>query len=180
MNSLPLIFLDTEFSSLAEVRPRLISVGMITEDDREFYAELPRKSWESQASVFVLTHVVPHLEGGQKVMPWCQLTKTMLHWLKAIGPAILVTDAPEYDFALIQPILEDEWPPVRPWNPFRFNTSTVGPQHVETYLENRCPSSDPTASQHHALADAKTLRSAWRAVSSQGYRPEFSKAGVRL
>ncbi|OIQ92637.1 3'-5' exoribonuclease [mine drainage metagenome] len=58
-----LTFFDTEFSAL-RMDPRLISVGLISEDERELYAE-PDDTYQIKGcSTFVQEAVLPHLEGG--------------------------------------------------------------------------------------------------------------------
>jgi hypothetical protein len=40
-----LIFLDIEFTGLDQAKPDLISIGLVAEAGREFYAELPESHW---------------------------------------------------------------------------------------------------------------------------------------
>lgn len=56
-------FLDTEFTCL--VRPQLISLGIVSEDGKEFYREL-RDTWTlAGCSLFVLGWVLPWLSEGK-------------------------------------------------------------------------------------------------------------------
>lgn len=57
------VFLDTEFTCLA--RPQLISIGLVSEDGREFYREL-KDTWTlAGCSLFVLGWVLPLLSEGE-------------------------------------------------------------------------------------------------------------------
>ena len=58
-----LIFFDTEFTGLI-IDPRLISIGLVSEDGREFYAELSDTYQGSQCDQFVQEAVLPRLQGG--------------------------------------------------------------------------------------------------------------------
>ena len=55
-------WIDTEFIEKPGVLD-LISVGLVAEDGREFYAESSEVDW-SRASRWTLEHVRPQLEGG--------------------------------------------------------------------------------------------------------------------
>ena len=54
-------FFDTEFIENGRTI-ELISIGMVAEDGREFYAEAWAVDW-SKASVWVLENIKPHLSG---------------------------------------------------------------------------------------------------------------------
>jgi hypothetical protein len=57
------IFLDTEFTSLES--PKLISIGMVSEDGKEFYREFS-DGWELvECTLFVIGWVLPWLSGGK-------------------------------------------------------------------------------------------------------------------
>jgi len=56
------IFLDTEFTDLS--KPRLISLGLVSEDRQEFYRELTDTWTLDQCSLFVIAWVLPLLDDG--------------------------------------------------------------------------------------------------------------------
>ena len=56
------IFLDTEFTSFED--PKLISVGMVSEDGEEFYRELADGCELTECSMFVVAWVLPWLAEG--------------------------------------------------------------------------------------------------------------------
>jgi hypothetical protein len=49
-----LIFLDTEFTGLDQAKPDLVSIGLVDETGREFYAELPEAHWTVQCNEWVV------------------------------------------------------------------------------------------------------------------------------
>jgi hypothetical protein len=57
------IYLDTEFTSLD--KPRLISIGMVSEDGQEFYRELSDGWHLGECNLFVLAWVLPLLDAGR-------------------------------------------------------------------------------------------------------------------
>lgn len=161
-----LIFFDTEFSSLDLVNPDLISIGLVTESGEEFYAELPSTEWRRTASSFVIQNIVPLLQGGVYEMPYNTLSAKLIAWIRKHGEAQLVTDAPEYDFDLIRPLLEKDWPTNLIRTPIRFNSGTVGVQNWDLYFKTRNGYFNQERPMHHALVDAKALREAWWALTS--------------
>jgi len=56
-----LLFLDTEFTGLM-ADPNLISIALVSEDTREFYAELT-DTWDMECDEFVQEQVLPLLDG---------------------------------------------------------------------------------------------------------------------
>jgi hypothetical protein len=75
-------FIDTEFTSFQDCH--LISVGIVSEDGREFYAE--RTDFDpSVCSDFAKTVVLPQL--GQfpgRAMPYAQIRGELCEWLRAV------------------------------------------------------------------------------------------------
>lgn len=61
-----LYFMDTEFIE-APSTIDLISIGVVAEDGREFYAESSETDW-TKASTWVMDNVYPHLKRGETQM----------------------------------------------------------------------------------------------------------------
>lgn len=57
------LFLDTEFTSLQN--PKLISLGIVAEDGREFYRELTDTWTLTECTMFVIGWVLPWMSGGR-------------------------------------------------------------------------------------------------------------------
>lgn len=90
------VFFDCEFTSLAE-QPKLISIGMITEDScNTFYAELSDTYRSSDLSQFASEYVIPLLDGSSK--SFTQLSLDLHNWIVDIDEEIeLATDNPTWD-----------------------------------------------------------------------------------
>ena len=152
-----LIFLDTEFTGLGQRWPRLISIGLVNEDGREFYAELPMESYHKNCSPWTTQNVLPLLNGGDCIMQPDVLRQRLSVWISEFGSVQIVTDAPNFDFAFLRSTLY-HWPANIDPKPVWFDTRTA----VESYESCFTPSSP----RHHALHDAYALRQAWQSLET--------------
>lgn len=156
-----LVFLDTEFTAF--VRPGLISIALVAEDGREFYAE--RTDYHRDAcSDFVRETVEPLL--GRVPGAACsrfELTQRLREWFETLPePATIV-----YDF-------EDDWllladaylgrdrrqPPANVQDKLRLGNSSIT-HPVFDLAQKSVYTQDWPA--HHALADARALMAGYRA-----------------
>ena len=155
------LFLDTEFTGLDQRNPKLISLGLVSEDGREsFYAELPPETYDSMCSMWVRNNVLPLLEMGDRIMQPEQLRQRLLGWIKPLDAVTIVTDAPEYDFSLLKSILV-QWPKNVQPTPIRFDSFSLGLESeklLDTYRGSYFTAEKP---QHHSLHDAWALRQMW-------------------
>lgn len=151
-----LIFLDTEFTDFIDID--LISIGMVSEDGRTFYAE--RDDYKREAeSHFVLEAVKPHL--GQQPEVICSrevLTRRLYEWFKTFPGQVQIACDSAHDRDLLWDALEDGLPTnLEPqvlklaWGSENqaFNDAVC-----EYYSLRRRP-------RHHALHDALALRAGW-------------------
>lgn len=156
-----LLFFDTEFTELS-IDPKLISIGLISEDGCEFYAELS-DTWEkSDASDFVLDAVVPFLEGGTTRMTWHELALRLGNWIEGFEtPVTLATDSLSWDWPWIPALfaISGTWPPNLARQP------EILKQTEEFQLATEAAFASGLR-QHHALDDARANRLAWQAVQS--------------
>ena len=136
-----ILFLDTEFTGLGHRWPRLISMGLVSEDGRySFYAELTPESYRDQCSHWVQANIFPLLEGGDRVMDPDKLRQRLTKWISVLGDVRVVTDAPDYDFAFLRATLEP-WPANVDPKPIRFDVQTLGDCHKETLRTIAVPTS---------------------------------------
>ena len=161
-----LIFFDTEFTELG-IDPKLISIGLIAEDGREFYAELSDTWMEKDASEFARHAVVPFLENGSARMSLHELTCRLRNWIDDFEVSVtLVTDSLDWDW---------------PWIIEVFSTLGTWPGNLAKYpvilrQDDDFASATEAAfsgglRRHHALDDAKANRLAWFAVLSNEWFP---------
>lgn len=104
------IFIDTEFTDFIDCH--LISIGAVTEDGREFYAEVTDYPKEA-ASNFVKANIIPLL--GQPADPYFKGTFNEVSarfgsWIDELKTPmeICIDYSTDWDFAVA--LLEDLWP----------------------------------------------------------------------
>jgi 3' exoribonuclease, RNase T-like len=156
-----LVFLDTEFTSF--VRPDQISIGLVAEDGREFYAE--RTDYrKDDCSDFVRETVLPllgRLPGAACSRP--ELTRRVRQWLEALPePATIIFDY-ERDWLLLAEAClgsEHQKPPANVGEKLHLDRFVITHPIFEQ-AQNLIYT--PDWPPHHALADARALRAGYRA-----------------
>lgn len=154
-----LVFIDTEFTEL-EAGARLISLGMVAEDDREFYAQ--SRDWAlDDCSPFVLEVVIPLL--SEDFLPLREVGAAAKRWIESLKrEAILVTDSIEWDgLMLTMAFKECGWPSnARARLGYLSVEGTPGTiferERVRRLMEG--------LREHHALDDAKVAKKAYFAT----------------
>jgi len=159
-----LVFLDTEFTDF--VKHDLISLALVAEDGREFYAERTDFK-QDECSAFVRKEVLPLLSRVPDAS--CdrkQLTNRLHDWFEKLPePATLVFDF-EGDWLLLAAALLDNThkkPPPNIGDKLHLDSRTVAHPVFDkaknlTYTQQWPP--------HHALADSRALMAgycAWKA-----------------
>jgi hypothetical protein len=186
-----LVFLDAEFTDLID--PVLLSIGMVTADGREFYAELDRNdpanaATFNQAGEFALYGgvldqwgVIPGSavtanELGERTAAW------ILEAAARLGGPILLAYDYQADLDLLVKAIQDAglWDAVRQvMKPLHVDPSygsaanaEVAEDAVEICFDEL---RDRDLYRHHALADAHALRAACTAVGVKNFEmPKFS------
>jgi hypothetical protein len=150
-----LVFFDTEFTELSPAA-KLISVGLVTEDGREFYTELADTWRLDDCSEFVKSEVLPLLEGGVYLKTRAELCLALGNWLESLdGSVSLVTDAPSWDWPWIASIFNED---------HLFPANLVHRPVMLELPEQQLEEMRATAPRrHHALDDARVMRAAWLA-----------------
>ena len=163
-----IIFFDTEFTGLSE-EPRLISIGLISEDGhREFYVELSDSYHFNDLSDFARDAVLPHLQGGDSLVTMRELRLRLQHWLTEFNcPVTLATDSFNWDWPWVLDIFCDlnTWPKNLENYPVVLNFDYI--PDIETFNEEVENAFMDGLRQHHALDDAKANRIGWLASISQ-------------
>lgn len=109
------VFIDTEFTHLFDaLQPEpaeLISIGCISVNGKQFYAENADFSLES-CSEFVIATVLPLLEHGDKKMPYQQLANTLKDWVETFDDEVVFySDSPSFDWPFVQHMFDHHgWP----------------------------------------------------------------------
>jgi len=157
-----LIFFDTEFSDLG-IDPRLVSIGLASEDKREFYAELLDTYHPKDCSAFTQEAVLPHLQGGEACMTMANLTLRLGNWIESLNqPVSLATDSLSWDWPWIQEIfyIPGTWPENLDPKPVLLH-ELIDTQLLDGIVENIFKRHTPRLRRHHALDDARANRMAW-------------------
>lgn len=156
-----LIFLDTEFTDF--VSPDLISLALVAENGREFYAE--RTDYHRDAcSAFVRENVLPLL--GRLPDAACsraELTQRLHEWFEQLPePVTLIYDF-EGDWRLLADAMLGRAyrnPPANLGEPLHLDNACITHPVFER-AQNLIYTQDWPP--HHALADARSLRAGYRA-----------------
>lgn len=156
-----LLFLDTEFTGLMS-EPNLISIVLVSEDGREFYAELTDTWGIEECDPFVQEQVLPLLDGGNVQMTWDELVERLPAWIAAFNrPVQIATDAVAADWEWIQKICYAAkcWPRNLSHQPLAL------PSGVPAFEEARERYHTSGTRRHYAFDDAKASHLSWSIFS---------------
>ena len=168
-----LIFLDTEFTDFA--RPDLISLALVSEDGREFYAELDDYQRDN-CNDFVHKTVVPLL--GRVPGATCnraELTRRLRVWFDSVPENATIIFDFARDWLLLSKAMfshQQQSPPTKFGEPLHLGNSCITHPLFEQALNFTYTQDWPP---HHALADARALMAgyrAWRAAMENIWRIE--------
>lgn len=165
------VFLDTEFTGLDQTRPDLVSIALVDEAGREFYAELPANHYAVQCNEWVHFNVLPLLWGGNHVQRVEDIRERLVAWITAIrDQAMIVTDCPDADFTLLKRLLP-EWPKNLEKYPTLFSAWSMGDDRQPALEELMTSYYTPDRPSHHALHDANALRTGFIYALENDWRP---------
>ena len=174
-----LIFFDTEFTDLHR-DALLISIGLVSEDGRTFYAELSDGDacHYDKAGDFAKVEVLPLLEGGDCLMTMAELAKRLAAWLAAFAePVQLATDSETWDWRWVQQIFQKPgtWPANLDSKPLILQFDAEEGARFADAVQGAF---DAGLRQHHALDDAVANRAGWFATLGIA-PPDFALAHAK-
>ena len=160
------VFFDTEFTAFRD--GRLLSVGLVADDGREFYVELPGDGLHRDASDFVRAHVLSQFGAvpGGEAGTLAGLGERVAAFLDELHAPIALC----FDYKLDRRFLEEaltlstRWGALQPTVTFVDVAGQTGGDAAKAAKAASAVSSRPLR-EHHALADARALRAAWRATN---------------
>ena len=168
------VFFDTEFTKFKTLKdePKLISIGCVDQNGREFYAELTDTHQASDCSDFVLQVVVPLLSSIPDIcarhpdarMFEQQLAHRLSKWVSEIdGEVVFKTDSPSYDWPFVEYLFTFYgcWPENlrRKCSGMIFDNPNIGFRYdcgMHEYWKGNA------RFQHNALVDAHSLYFSWK------------------
>lgn len=162
------VFFDAEFTDMLGIvcDPALISIGLVSNNGKEFYAELSDTWTKDICSHFVGEAVLPFLQGGEYKMTEADCAARFKAWIEDFNEDVsLRSDAPDFDWPWVAQLFDRYgWPDnlIRKCQRvsffeddsklFWYNNAT------ENFWRNN---KDDGATRHHALWDARCIRFAW-------------------
>lgn len=166
------VFFDTEFTRFRDLEhePKLISIGLVADDGREFYRELLDTWGISDCSDFVRAVVLGLLD-NQEFIKEADLAVQLCDWIESLGAqeVVLRCDAPAYDWTFVQELFRfyGTWPAN-----LRRKVGTVyfdDDRQIHRYQAATAMYwKEHGDRQHHALVDARAMRFAWRHAIRRG------------
>ena len=156
------LFVDTEFTDLLECD--LLSIGIVSEDGHEFYAESSDTDW-TKSGDFARVAVLPKLRAPEaNIFSETELSQRLRAWLASLahGEQIVVSVDHPIDWEFFVYLARDpdtlEMPPHIKGQSIR---GCVDPRDIEVYWGKH------GRHAHHALHDARAIKSAFDAACSR-------------
>lgn len=153
-----LIFLDTEYTDSLDID--LISIGLVSEDGTEFYAQ--RSDYRDEdCDSFVRAAVLPLLNApAANILRRDEMAERLRAWFATLPSQVVIACDDYTDYSLLADALDGEFPA-------NIALQRYDLRHlVNTAVFNRavCQHHDlPGQPWHHALYDARALRAGWLA-----------------
>lgn len=140
-------YLDTEFIEDGQTI-ELISIGIVCDDDRVYYAEVDEVPWE-KADQWVLDNVKPHLKGGHDVRSKAEMASDIVRFVsKGKGQPEFWGYYADYDWVVLCRLYGRMIDLPSGWPMFCMDIKQVAEEHGNPKLPTQ------ESAEHHALADA--------------------------
>ena len=152
-----IVFVDCEFTGLGQQWPRLISLGLVSENGLEFYAELPPDTYADKVENWTRQNVLPLLDCGNCIMQPEVLSQHLTEWFEQFDKVQIGTDF-GIDMDFLRELLIP-WPANIDPVPLYLASSNFKEATERAYR------SDPSLRPHHALEDARALCFGWKMVN---------------
>jgi 3'-5' exoribonuclease Rv2179c-like domain len=162
-----IIFFDSEFTELG-IDPKLISIGFISENGKEFYAELTDTYEMTDCSDFAREAVLPQLDGGYCRMTLGECASKFIAWLETEfsheEPLELATDSRAFDWVWIEELLcvANAQPANLKNRPMILQFDAIRGARYLNAVERTYANG---LRRHHALDDAKAHRLGWHSMN---------------
>lgn len=162
---------DTEFLEDGTTI-KLISIGIVSEDGREFYAESDHAHMLADTTDWLRQNVKPHLSvRGSAGMPRDVLAQKVLAFVGQDKPELWAYYA-DYDWVALCQLFGTMMDLPKGWPRYCRDVK----QLCDDLGNPKMPKQDAT--EHHALADAKWTRDAWKYLT-EVYAPMMARVANR-
>ena len=149
-----LIFLDTEFTNFIDAR--LISIGLVSEDGREFYAEVAGID-PFHCTPFVCETVLPLLGANESlILSPADLRSKLREWLAQFSSSDIIVFDFNLDYLLLLHAVGET-----PAAKIEYVSGAILASDVYDAARNETFAGDRP--QHHALTDAHAMRNGYLA-----------------
>ena len=140
--------------------PKLISIGCVSGNGQEFYAELGDTYPVSDCSDFVIWIVLPLLDRGEAMMREAQAASRWKAWVESFGgkQVVFMSDAPGYDWPFVQYLFNFYGWPENLHGKCGYVYFERHDQQKRYELALASYWATHSARQHHALVDARSLQ----------------------
>ncbi|MBC7751149.1 MAG: 3'-5' exoribonuclease [Candidatus Saccharibacteria bacterium] len=183
------IFFDCEFTKLQQpLDPEpneMISIGCISADGKQFYAEnataLARSEYFSE---FVVETVIPLLQGGEHQMRYADIAKNLRIWIESLDDTLQVgedgtgqknvmmwSDAPYFDWQHVEHMFDNYgWPSNLVRKPVALSfPSSIQQTRFFAAVEDAFKTFQPPLRRHHALDDAIANKYGFERATARRY-----------
>ena len=162
------VFFDTEFTQFRDAK--LLSIGFVTDDDRELCIEVHDRNRWQEASDFCRSSVIPQfgLLPSQRASTDREVGQLVADWFSSLPPTLTLAYDYKTDWRLLESCLwaSGHWPTL---------SATVQPMNVADYANSEaCLAAQEShfeglgaPGRHHALVDARALRARWQKYLEQ-------------
>lgn len=150
------VFLDTEFTNFEKLG--LISIGLVSEQADEFYAENLEFD-RSECSDFVIETVIPKLNNQAYALSEKCLREKLFEWLTTLltqHEYLIIHVDYQGDIMILEKLLT-EYPSMN-----RLSYSLFRPNHLNDLTQN-----EYDKNRHHALWDANLLLNSWKIMQTK-------------
>jgi len=158
------VFFDTEFTGLHK-NTTLISIGMVSEDGKEFYAELNDYD-QSQIDDWLRSNVIANLYQGDAAMNTTETAHCVTEWLSQFDKVEMWSDCLAYDWVLFNHLFGHAFNIPKNVYYIPFDICTLFAAKGIDPDVNREQFAGIDGAKHNALHDARAIRACYERLTA--------------
>lgn len=152
------LYLDLKLTGPGQKRPGIISIALVDEAGREFYAELPQSEYASRCNEWARVNILPQLWGGEHVQSVETIRKRLVAWIKGVRHHYGVVTKHAAAASFLLHWLLPEWPRNLGRKIHSFSLADVSIDARPRIVSLMTEYYTPDRQAHHALHDAHAYR----------------------